>query len=72
MIRRTGSHFANHARRSSYVRLVSARRVLLSALAGVMFALPASAQRVPPSSTNELRLSYAPIVKRVAPAVVTV
>ncbi len=50
----------------------AARRVLLSALAGVLFALPASAQRVPPSSTNELRLSYAPIVKRVAPAVVTV
>ena len=48
------------------------RRFLLSALAGVLFVLPASAQRVPPASTNELRLSYAPIVKRVAPAVVTV
>jgi Do/DeqQ family serine protease len=48
------------------------RRLLLSALAGVLLAVPASAQRVPPSSTNELRLSYAPIVKRVAPAVVTV
>jgi Do/DeqQ family serine protease len=50
----------------------SARRFLLSALAGVLFVLPASAQRVPPGSVNEMRLSYAPIVKRVAPAVVTV
>ena len=48
------------------------RHILLSALAGVLLAVPASAQRVPPISTNELRLSYAPIVKRVAPAVVTV
>ena len=50
----------------------AARRLLLSALAGVLFVLPASAQRVPPASINDLRMSYAPIVKRVAPAVVTV
>jgi Do/DeqQ family serine protease len=50
----------------------AARRFLLSALAGVLFVLPASAQRVVPGSVNELRLSYAPIVKRVSPAVVTV
>jgi Do/DeqQ family serine protease len=52
--------------------IVTARRIALSALSGALLALPASAQRVPPSSPTELRLSYAPIVKRTAPTVVTV
>src|ERR1041385_5613701 len=48
------------------------RLILTAALALLSAALSASAQdrRVP--SINELRLSYAPVVQRVAPAVVNV
>jgi S1-C subfamily serine protease len=53
------------------------RLSLIHALAGLALAVPlapgALAQdRVVPSSTEALRMSYAPIVKRVTPAVVTV
>ena len=50
----------------------TARLSAFCAMAAAFFASPATAQRVVPSSPIELRLSYAPIVKRVAPAVVTV
>src|SRR6202008_3333530 len=41
--------------------------------AALLFAAPAHAQdRVVPNSQNQLRLSYAPIVQHVQPAVVTV
>jgi Do/DeqQ family serine protease len=46
---------------------------MLGATAAALCALPAAAQtRAVPGSANEVRLSYAPIVKRAAPAVVTV
>jgi len=46
---------------------------LFLALCGVLLLQPASAQdRVVPPSPEALRMSYAPIVKRVTPAVVTV
>src|SRR6185312_3024744 len=48
---------------------------LLSALAAVLFVLPqgaAAQDRVVPPSAEALRMSYAPIVKRVVPAVVSV
>ena len=54
---------------------MSVRLRLVSALAGLSLLLPlgASAQdRVVPPSAEALRMSYAPIVKRVVPAVVTV
>ena len=53
------------------------RSGLIHAIAGLALAMPLSPvalaqDRVVPSSTEALRMSYAPIVKRVAPAVVTV
>ena len=51
------------------------RLTLLSALAAVLLVLPqgaAAQDRVVPPSAEALRMSYAPIVKRVVPAVVTV
>jgi len=46
--------------------------VLSPTLGGLAAAQPAPDNRVVPSSPGELRLSYAPVVKRVAPAVVNV
>jgi Do/DeqQ family serine protease len=53
---------------------MSVRLALLSALAGVALLPQAAAaqDRVVPPSPEALRMSYAPIVKRVVPAVVTV
>ena len=51
------------------------RLTLLCALAAVAFVLPqpaAAQDRVVPPSAEALRMSYAPVVKRVAPAVVNV
>ena len=50
-------------------------RLLSAALAAVSLLLPQGAgaqDRVVPPSAEALRMSYAPIVKRVVPAVVTV
>src|SRR6478736_2618542 len=59
-----------------YRPMTSAPRSLVTAflpLLAATFAIPASAQeRVVPSSPAQLTLSYAPVVKRVAPAVVNV
>src|SRR5262245_46785140 len=56
--------------------MIPAPRLLLSALVPLVItglAAPAAAQeRVVPSSPAQLTLSYAPVVKRVAPAVVNV
>ena len=55
------------------VGTLTARVFLLGVMATALCALPAAAQtQAVPGSANELRLSYAPIVKRAAPAVVTV
>jgi Do/DeqQ family serine protease len=51
---------------------ITARLSVLCAIAAAFLVSTAAAQRVVPGSPSDLRLSYAPIVKRAAPAVVTV
>jgi Do/DeqQ family serine protease len=72
MSRGAGPVFAESTRRVHCVALLAAAIALL--LPMFLWAVPAGAQtqRVPPASAGDVRLSYAPIVARVAPAVVNV
>jgi Do/DeqQ family serine protease len=57
---------------SMILRLISASFVALAALCGALSGSALAQERRVPTSTTELRLSYAPVVQRVTPSVVNV